>query len=143
MANATEVHFEGKIAQKVIIEKENKVLLMRDPREKQIIWEIPGGRMNINEEPREAVVREILEELGVEINVGEVVYMEQFIHVNEGKRAFVIVYKATLVDETKDFALSEEEVCEIAWVSAEEFAKYELFPEYQRAIDCYFANYHK
>ena len=62
-SNPNEVHFEGKIAQKVIIVKDGKVLLLRDPRMTEVIWEIPGGRMNIDEEPREAVAREILEEL--------------------------------------------------------------------------------
>ena len=69
MANATEVYFEGKIAQKVIIEKENRVLLMRDPREKQIIWEIPGGRMNINEEEAGRILRNILAQLRQQVSL--------------------------------------------------------------------------
>ena len=143
MSNTSEVHFEGKIAQKVIIVKDRKVLLLRDPRMEQIIWEIPGGRMNIDEEPRAAVAREIMEELGVAITVGAVVYMEQFRHVSEGKRAFVIVYAAALVDESADFVISPDEVCEIAWVDQNNLATYTLFPEYARALDCYFANYRK
>ncbi len=138
MTDTKEVHFEGKIALKAIIIKGNQVLLIRDPREERIIWEIPGGRMNIDEEPREAVAREILEELGVEITVGEVVHMEQFIQVSEGKRAFVIVYQATLVDETAAFTLSSDEICEIVWVGKDELVNYDLFPEYKRALDCYF-----
>ncbi len=137
---ATEVHFEGKIAQKAIIIKENKVLLVRDPRMKQEIWEIPGGRMNIDEEPREAVAREIQEELGIDVTVGRVVYMEQFIQGNEGKRALVIVYACTMVDSEQPIHMSETEVCEIAWVLYDELPEYPLFPEYLRALDCYFAN---
>jgi ADP-ribose pyrophosphatase YjhB (NUDIX family) len=140
MTDTKEVHFEGKIAQKAIIVKGNRALLIRDPREERIIWEIPGGRMNIDEEPREAVAREIFEELGVEITVGEVVHMEQFIQSTEGKRAFVIVYQATLVDETAEFTLASDEICEIAWVGKDELVNYDLFPEYKRALDYYFEN---
>ena len=32
-----EIHFEGKIALKAIIVKEGKVLLLRDPREREVI----------------------------------------------------------------------------------------------------------
>ena len=67
--------------------------------------------------------------------------MEQFMQGNERKRAFVIVYKAALVDETTDFVLSVEEVCEIAWVGKDELTNYPLFPEYARALDCYFEKY--
>ena len=137
---SNEVHFEGKIAQKAIIIRKNKVLLVRDPRMDGVIWEIPGGRMNINEEPREAVAREIMEELGVTILVGPVVHMEQFIKGNEGKRAFVIVYECQMTDVEQTIVVSEAEVCEIAWVSAEELPGYPLFPEYKRALNYYFAN---
>jgi 8-oxo-dGTP pyrophosphatase MutT (NUDIX family) len=140
MSEPTEVHFEGKIAQKAIIVKENMVLLVRDPRMDEVIWEIPGGRMNIDEEPREAVAREIREELGIEINVGPVLHMEQFIQGNEGKRAFVIVYKCHMTHPSAEVTMNETEVCEIAWVSADELSEYPLFPEYKRALDYYFAN---
>ena len=141
MSYLKEVHFEGKIAQKAIIVKNGKVLLLRDPRINTIIWEIPGGRMNIDEEPREALAREIMEELGIAITVGEVVYMEQFLQGNEGKRAFVIVYKVILVDPTAEFTLDDREVCELAWVSPTDLVAYPLFPEYTRALNCYFENY--
>jgi len=139
MNTSTEVHFEGKIAQKAIIVKENKVLLVRDPRMDEIIWEIPGGRMNIDEEPRAAVSREIREELGIDIVVGEVVHMEQFIQGSEGKRAFVIVYESLFKDENQEIVMSSDEVCEIAWVTQSDYENYPLFPEYKRALACYFA----
>lgn len=144
MSNNTEVHFEGKIAQKaIIIDGNNNVLLVRDPRMEEVVWEIPGGRMNVDEEPREAVAREIMEELGVVIEVGEVVHMEQFFHVSEGKRAFVIVYKASLVDSSKLFSLDNAEISEIAWVSQADLLNYPLFPEYKNALDYYFEKYAK
>ncbi|MBY0538445.1 NUDIX hydrolase [Patescibacteria group bacterium] len=139
MSVSTEVHFEGKIAQKAII-KENKVLLVRDPQMDEVIWEIPGERMNIDEEPREAVVREIREELGIEIVVGPVLHMEQFTQGNEGRRAFVIVYECQMQDVHAEIHMSQAEVCEIAWVSAKELSKYPLFPEFKSALDYYFAN---
>ena len=52
MANTKEVHFCGKVAQKAVIEVDGKILVLRDPREKQEIWEIPGGRLNEGETHR-------------------------------------------------------------------------------------------
>lgn len=137
----TEIHFQGKIAQKAIIIKEGKVLLMRDPRAGRVIWEIPGGRMNINEVPQDALKREIFEELGVEITIGAVIYMEQFLQGNEGKQAFMIVYQAELLDVMAEFNLDSHEVCEIAWVAREDLSQYPLFPEFTRALNCYFEKY--
>lgn len=140
MNTTLEEHFEGKIAQKVIVERAGKVLLVQDPRDERDIWELPGGRMNIDEEPRAAVQREFEEEMGVAINVHEVVYMEQFIQDNEGKRAFVIVYRATLVDDDALFQTDAREVSKVAWCTAEECAALALYPALERAVRYYFAN---
>lgn len=143
MTGINEVHFEGKIAQKAIIAKDGKVLVLLDPLMDKIIWEIPGGRLNINENPQVGLQREIFEELGVTINVGEVVHMEQFIQGSEGKRAFVIVYVATLQDEQADLVLNSQEVSEVRWIDENDLDNIVIFPEYLRALRCYFENYNK
>lgn len=139
MKDAAEVHFDGKIAQKVIVVRDNKVLLVQDPREGKEIWELPGGRMNEGEEPRAAMQREFLEEMGVAIKVYEVVHMEQFYQFSDGRNAFLIVYHGTLVDPQAPFVVADEEVSHVAWFTEEEVKALELFPEYQRALAVYFA----
>lgn len=139
MKDEQEVHFEGKISQKVIVVREQKVLLVQDPRESENVWELPGGRMNVNEEPREAMQREFEEEMGRGIIVGQVVHMEQFIQGNENARAFVIVYEASLVNPEEDFIVDEREVSQVQWFSQDEVRELKLYPEYKRALDVYFA----
>lgn len=138
MKDQAEIHFEGKIAQKVIVERDGKVLLVQDPREGKDIWELPGGRMNIEEEPRAAVAREFYEEMGVPINVHEVVHMEQFMQGNEKRRAFVIVYRATLLDDFNAFKLADEEVSRVGWFSQTDIDEITLFPEYENALAVYY-----
>lgn len=140
MTTTHEEHFEGKIAQKVIVEQAGKILLVQDPREERDIWELPGGRMNVDEEPRAAMQREFEEEMGVAINVHEVLHMEQFIQGNEGKRAFVIVYRATLVNKDTSFKTDPREVSQVAWYTAAEVQSLSLYPEYEQAVRYYFAN---
>jgi 8-oxo-dGTP diphosphatase len=139
MSEAPEIHFEGKIAQKAIIEHKGKVLVIRDPREKELIWEIPGGRMNEGEEPRAGLQRELMEELGVSCEIHEVVHLEQFFQTNEGKNAFVIVYRATLRDMDAEFRLAEREVSDIQWIDKESLPTINLFPEYRRALEQFFS----
>lgn len=134
-----EIHFEGKIALKaLIVNKSGEVLLMRDPREQTVIWEIPGGRMNVDEDPRDALAREIHEELGVDVVVGTVVHMEQFVQGSEQARAFVIVFRAEL--ESDEFVLDESEVTEIGWFAPKEALELPLFSEYKNALEIYYAS---
>jgi 8-oxo-dGTP diphosphatase len=140
MSDRTEVHFCGKIAQKAIIEREGKILLLRDTRLEKVVWEIPGGRMNEGEEPRVAIAREVYEELGLRIDVGEVVHLEQFLQSTEGKNAFVIVYSARLVDEAQEIVMDDSEVCEVGWFEPATALTLPLFPEYKRALELYTAS---
>ncbi|MBQ5956324.1 MAG: (deoxy)nucleoside triphosphate pyrophosphohydrolase [Clostridia bacterium] len=41
-------------------------------------WEFPGGKIEENESPRDAVSREIWEELGVSIEVGDRIYVIEY-----------------------------------------------------------------
>jgi len=135
----SETHFNGKVAQKAIVLKEGKVLLMRDPRETKEIWELPGGRLNEDELPPLGLARELKEELGVEFAVHEVVYIEQFFQHSDQKNALMIAYFCTMVNDKVEFQLQESEVCEIGWFTPEEAMELDLFPEYRRSLEVYFA----
>ncbi len=139
MTDTTEVHFRGKVAQKAIIVHNDKVLLMRDSREVDEIWEIPGGRLNEGEEPKAGLARELQEELGVACVVHDVVYLEQFFQGNEKENALMIAYTATMLDPEAPFVLPPEEVAEVRWVGKDEWHMMHFFPEYKRALAVYFA----
>ena len=56
-----------------IIIKDNKVLVVqRKPASSRgLLWEFPGGKVEQGEDPRQCLKRELQEELGIEVNVGE------------------------------------------------------------------------
>ncbi len=132
-----EVHFEGKVAQKAVILRDGKVLVVRDPREKREIWEIPGGRLNVGENPKQGLVREIKEELGVIGVVGNVIHLTQFLQGSEQKNALMIAYEVTIPNET-ELQFNDGEVCEARWISADQVEDLNLFPEYRDTLNIYF-----
>jgi ADP-ribose pyrophosphatase YjhB (NUDIX family) len=134
MTNTAEEHFNGKVAQKVIICKGDTVLLVRDPREVLEIWELPGGRLNVGELPETGIKREIQEELGVSIELQDIIHIAQFLQVSEGKNALVIVYVATLTESEVGFTLNPLEIAEADFVSIDQALERQLFPEYRRAL---------
>jgi 8-oxo-dGTP diphosphatase len=62
------------VAAAVLIE-ENRVLLSQRKRGTHLAgaWEFPGGKVQPGEDPRDALVRELDEELGIETAVGDIV----------------------------------------------------------------------
>ncbi len=132
-----EVHFEGKVAQKAVITRGNTVLVIRDPREEKVIWEIPGGRLNVGEEPKAGLAREIEEELGVQCEIGEVIHIAQFLQGTEQKNALMIAYLATIPTDA-EINPAEHEICEVKWIDEAEFCQLTFFPEYTDTLKIYF-----
>lgn len=55
-------------------EVRNCVLVTRRPKGRHLagLWEFPGGKVERAEDPRDTVAREIREECGIDVNVGDV-----------------------------------------------------------------------
>ena len=62
-----------------IIKKDDKILAtQRGYGEFKGGWEFPGGKMEIGETPRKALIREIKEELEIEIAAGELINIIEY-----------------------------------------------------------------
>jgi 8-oxo-dGTP diphosphatase len=133
-----EVHFVGKVAQKVIIRRDTKVLIVRDVGDADT-WELPGGRLHVHEDPKMGLAREVREELGIEIIAGNIVYLEQFIQLRSGELHLALVYEATTTDANGVLVLQPDEIAQFAWVDKDTWQKYRYFAEYERALAHYFS----
>ncbi|RLI89758.1 MAG: NUDIX hydrolase, partial [Archaeoglobales archaeon] len=72
----------------VIIEDEKILLVKRANEPNRLKWSIPGGLVNAGETLAEALKREIKEECGVEIDVGDVACVSEEIFLENGEIKF-------------------------------------------------------
>jgi 8-oxo-dGTP pyrophosphatase MutT (NUDIX family) len=94
-----------------VISRDEEVLLVRHSYGDRRRWELPGGAVKRNEQPREAAVREVREELGIELrewrSLGDV-----SVHVD--RRSGTLCCFATRVDGL-DPQIDEVEIEELGW----------------------------
>lgn len=130
-------HFIGKVAQKVVIEKDGKVLITRYPTDTE--WDLPGGRIHRGEKPAIGLAREIKEEIGLDATIGKPFFADMFA-AQDGDERYFVTFAATLIDPNQSFVLQKEEVAEVCWIGKNELQSKPLFEVCRRALEVYFAS---
>jgi 8-oxo-dGTP diphosphatase len=62
----------------IIQQRPGQLLLLHRNTQKRIQWEIPGGKLGVGEGPEDAAVREVREELGIDVEIVEQLGVRQF-----------------------------------------------------------------
>jgi 8-oxo-dGTP diphosphatase len=107
-----------------IIRKEGCVLLARRRRGEKLagFWEFPGGKVESGETPEEALRRELLEELGIVVRIGEKVTERSHQYQHGSFR--VIAYLIDHVEGEPHPNVHDR----IDWVNIDDLMSYQLLP---------------
>lgn len=95
-----------RVAAYAVVERRGKILLTHWRRGHLHGWTLPGGGIDPGEDPRDAVVREVFEETGLEARVGKLLGVDSRVMVREDVpeghepelHTIRIVYRATVKD---------------------------------------------
>ena len=107
-----------------LIRRDGRVLLSqrRPDQSLPLCWEFPGGKVEPGESPEAALVREVREELGCEVQVGRI--FEVVFHAYEAFDLYMLVYDAQIVAG----APAAQQVAAVAWVAPAEIPGMKLPP---------------
>lgn len=75
------------------------------------LWVIPGGKLDRGEEPADAALRELQEEIGVQLS--ECKYAFSIYHEKQGKKDTIYFFEA--VADIHDFTIDDEEIIDVSW----------------------------
>lgn len=105
-----------------IIENNKVLIAKRNYGSLAGFWEFPGGKVEGNETDEECIVREIYEELSVNIKAVEYLCEQNFI--KDNKQCVIILYRARLINDKFNLVAHSE----IKWVEKKELSSYNLAP---------------
>lgn len=115
--------------------KENKILVMKRLPKGDLggFWEFPGGKLEGDESPEEALKREWMEELEVSITVGERLAESRFRHRDDP----FLLLSYRVYPDSEDWTFHEHS--EARWVTEEELFEMELADSDKKAAQIIFS----
>jgi len=110
----------------VILDDDDRVLLTRrNVQPFKDLWVMPGGKIGLGEPIMEALKREVYEEVGIEVEVQELIDVFEHLTPGEDNYHFVILYYRCRPLYC-DIRHNEAEVGAVAWVERSELAAYPM-----------------
>jgi len=118
----------------IIFDSAGKIWLRKNSRKE---WELPGGKIDPDEQPEETVKREIMEEMSLSVKVGDIV--DSFLikipdSIDESEGVLVLIYYCKALGPTGEFEITEPGVTEFKTFSISEVEKINIWPQYKTAI---------
>jgi len=117
-----------------VIVKGNKVLLIKragDPG--RGLWSIPGGLVELGEKIKDAVRREVKEETGLDVRVGEIADVTEIItRDEEGKVKYHFVIVDFFAEVLRGELKPSSDALEAKWVEFKDLRKYRLTETVER-----------
>jgi 8-oxo-dGTP diphosphatase len=125
------------VAAAALVRSDGRLLLQQRPQGKTMagLWEFPGGKVESGEHPEGALVREIHEELGLELEADAI---EPFHFVSHAYESFHLLMPVFLARRWGG-EIEAREGQQLAWVTADEIRRYPAppadLPVYERFIE--------
>ncbi|NLZ52866.1 MAG: 8-oxo-dGTP diphosphatase MutT [Thermoanaerobacteraceae bacterium] len=112
-----------KVTAGVIADNDKVLITRRAPKENFAGgWEFPGGKIEVDETPQDCLVRELKEELNIEVSIGK--FCTEVTHDYGNMNINLITYYCTIINGEIQVSVHDK----YKWVNIKDLLKYDLLP---------------
>tara|TARA_R110002124_G_scaffold205640_4_gene372013 strand:+ start:109 stop:549 length:441 start_codon:yes stop_codon:yes gene_type:complete len=123
-----------KVRPSAVIIKDDCVLTLRYNYQSTNVFALPGGNPDPGEDLTEALKRELQEELGIVVSVGDLMICGDVIWNEIKKETHHTVFKAVIVSGIPELNPSETTALEIKWLPVPSLSSHLLYPNFGNEI---------
>jgi 8-oxo-dGTP diphosphatase len=119
-----------KVRPAILIIENHKVLTMKYLYGGQEVYNLPGGNLELGEYLSEALAREMVEELGISVEVGELILIGEVHSSNEtqNKQTLHLLFEGKITEGVPTLNPKETSALDIQWLSVNDLENINLYP---------------
>ncbi|MCA9440990.1 MAG: NUDIX domain-containing protein [Candidatus Omnitrophica bacterium] len=119
-----------------LILREGRILLAEHEKGGRRYWLLPGGGVEFGESLEEALQRELMEEAGLEIEVGDLLWTLDSIPPDKHRHVLNLIFRAEALSDQL-IPVQEKVLQGVKWMPLEDFPSLTLYPNTKKEILAY------
>jgi len=116
------------------------LLLRQDYKPQGNTWGQPAGKIEKNEQPLDAIIRELFEETGISADKTQMKHCKTF-YVSYPEYDFIYHTFSLDLEEEPNIIIEEKSHKEFGWFGKDEIFSLALMPELDRCLEYYYKNH--
>lgn len=121
----------------ILIIENGQVLTMQYNYGGQEVYNLPGGNLELGEHLSDTLAREMQEELGIEVLVGEMVLVGEVYFEDRKKHTLHLLFEGKITAGIPTLNPKETSALAIKWLSINDLEKVNLYPNLSKSIKDY------
>lgn len=121
----------------ILIIENQQILAMQYNYGSQEVYNLPGGNLELGEHLSDALAREMQEELGIEVSVGEMILVGEVYFEERKKHTLHLLFEGIITAGIPTLNPKETSALAIKWLAINELEKVNLYPNLSKAIQDY------
>ena len=123
----------------ILIIKNQQVLTMQYKYGGQEVYNLPGGNLELGEYLSDALARELQEELGIDIVIGEMILVGEIYFEDRKKHTLHILYEGEITAGIPILNPKETSALAIKWLDINDLDAVNIYPNLSKSIKKYLA----
>ena len=112
----------------LVLLENNHVLVMKYQYGEQFIYNLPGGNPDPGELLSETISRECMEELGIDVEVGQMLLMGQVSGTENRDDVLHILFEGELIGGIPELQVGETNAQEVLWLPINQLSQVTMYP---------------
>ena len=112
----------------LVLLENNHVLVMKYQYGDQFIYNLPGGNPDPGELLSETIARECMEELGIDVEVGQMLLMGQVSGTENRDDVLHILFEGELIGGIPELQIGETNAQEVLWMPIDQLSQVTMYP---------------